>query len=46
MIEHDFILLAEQGVRRRDPVSLSAWGFFFATAFWSVLSQWKFFTSV
>lgn len=35
-----YILLAEQGVRRRDPVSLSAWGFFFATAFWSVVAPW------
>jgi drug/metabolite transporter (DMT)-like permease len=35
-----YILLAEQGVRRRDPVSLSAWGFFFATLFWSVLTPW------
>jgi drug/metabolite transporter (DMT)-like permease len=35
-----YILLAERGVRRRDPISLSAWGFFFATAFWSVLSPW------
>jgi len=35
-----YILLAERGVRRRDPISLSAWGFLFATAFWSVLSPW------
>jgi drug/metabolite transporter (DMT)-like permease len=35
-----YILLAERGVRRRDPVSLSAWGFFFATVFWSVLAPW------
>jgi drug/metabolite transporter (DMT)-like permease len=35
-----YILLAEQGVRRRDPVSLSAWGFLFATVFWSVLTPW------
>jgi drug/metabolite transporter (DMT)-like permease len=35
-----YILLAERGVRRRDPISLSAWGFFFATAFWSVLAPW------
>ncbi|MFL5951825.1 MAG: EamA family transporter, partial [Gaiellaceae bacterium] len=35
-----YILLAEQGVRRRDPISLSAWGFFFATLFWSVLAPW------
>jgi drug/metabolite transporter (DMT)-like permease len=34
------ILLAERGVRRRDPVSLSAWGFVFATVFWSLLAPW------
>ena len=27
-------------VRRRDPISLSAWGFLFATLFWSVLAPW------
>ena len=32
----DYILL----VRRRDPISLSAWGFLFATLFWSVLAPW------
>src|SRR5262245_15929981 len=35
-----YILLAERGVRRRDPVSLSAWGFLFATLFWSLLAPW------
>src|SRR5438067_12386992 len=35
-----YILLAERGVRRRDPVTLSAWGFFFATLFWSALAPW------
>lgn len=35
-----YILLAERGVRRRDPISLSAWGFFFATLFWSLLAPW------
>ena len=35
-----YILLAEKGVRRRDPVSLSAWGFLFATLFWSILAPW------
>jgi drug/metabolite transporter (DMT)-like permease len=35
-----YILLAERGVRRRDPVSLSAWGFLFATIFWSLLAPW------
>jgi drug/metabolite transporter (DMT)-like permease len=35
-----YILLAERGVRRRDPISLSAWGFFVATLFWSLLAPW------
>lgn len=35
-----YILLAERGVRARDPISLSAWGFFFATLFWSLLAPW------
>ena len=35
-----YILLAERGVHRRDPISLSAWGFLFATLFWSVLAPW------
>jgi len=35
-----YILLAERGVQRRDPISLSAWGFFFATLFWSLLAPW------
>jgi drug/metabolite transporter (DMT)-like permease len=35
-----YILLAERGVRTRDPVSLSAWGFFFATLFWSLVAPW------
>jgi drug/metabolite transporter (DMT)-like permease len=35
-----YILLAERGVRRRDPISLSAWGFLFATVFWSLLAPW------
>lgn len=35
-----YILLAERGVQRRDPISLSAWGFLFATLFWSLLAPW------
>jgi drug/metabolite transporter (DMT)-like permease len=35
-----YILIAERGVRRRDPISLSAWGFLFATIFWSLLAPW------
>ena len=35
-----YILLAERGVQRRDPISLSTWGFVFATLFWSALAPW------
>jgi drug/metabolite transporter (DMT)-like permease len=35
-----YILLAERGVRRRDPIPLSVWGFLFATLFWSLLAPW------
>ena len=35
-----YILLAERGVQRREPISLSAWGFLFATLFWSLLAPW------
>ena len=35
-----YLLLAERGVVRRDPVSLMAWGFFFATIFWTVVQPW------
>ncbi len=35
-----YVLVAERGVRRRDPISLSAWGFLFATIFWSLLAPW------
>jgi drug/metabolite transporter (DMT)-like permease len=35
-----YILIAERSVRGRDPISLSAWGFFFATAFWTVAAPW------
>jgi drug/metabolite transporter (DMT)-like permease len=35
-----YVLMAERGVRRRDPISLSAWGFLFATIFWSALAPW------
>lgn len=33
-------LLGESGQRRRDPVSLTMWGFILATATWSVLAPW------
>jgi drug/metabolite transporter (DMT)-like permease len=35
-----YVLIAERGVRRRDPISLSVWGFLFATIFWSLLAPW------
>src|SRR6266576_2693552 len=35
-----YVLTAERGVRRRDPISLSAWGFLFATIFSSMLAPW------
>jgi hypothetical protein len=34
------LLLAEREVARRDPVSLTAWGFCFATLFWTVVQPW------
>jgi drug/metabolite transporter (DMT)-like permease len=35
-----YILLAERAVGRRDPVSLSLYGFFFATVFWALAQPW------
>jgi drug/metabolite transporter (DMT)-like permease len=35
-----YFLIAERGVRRRDPISLSAWAFLVATIFWSLLAPW------
>ena len=35
-----YVLLAEHGVRRRDSMSLGAYGFLFAAAFWAVLQPW------
>jgi len=38
-----YILMAERGVRTRDPISLSAYGFGFAALFWIVVSPlWAF----
>ena len=34
------MLLAEHVVGGRDPVSLLAWGFLFASVFWAVLVPW------
>jgi drug/metabolite transporter (DMT)-like permease len=35
-----YVLLAEHVVGGRDPVSLLAWGFSFASVFWAVLAPW------
>jgi drug/metabolite transporter (DMT)-like permease len=35
-----YVLLAEHVVGGRDPVSLLAWGFLFASVFWAVLVPW------
>src|SRR5262245_31547129 len=38
-----YVLLAEHVVGNRDPVSLLAWGFLFASVFWAVLDPlWSF----
>jgi len=35
-----YLLVAEAEIARRDTISLLAWGFFFATLFWSVVQPW------
>ena len=35
-----YVLLAEHVVGERDPVSLLAWGFLFASLFWAVVVPW------
>ena len=35
-----YILLAERGVRTRDSVSVSAYGFLFSALFWAVVQPW------
>ena len=35
-----YILVAEVGTQRRDPVSLLAWAFLFAALFWAVVEPW------
>ena len=35
-----FWLLGEAGQKTRDPVSLTMWGFIFATITWSILAPW------
>jgi drug/metabolite transporter (DMT)-like permease len=35
-----YLLLAEHEVGSREPIPLLAWGFFFATLFWTVTQPW------
>jgi drug/metabolite transporter (DMT)-like permease len=35
-----YILLAEREIGRRDPISLTTFGFLFATLFWAVVQPW------
>jgi drug/metabolite transporter (DMT)-like permease len=35
-----YLLMAERGIRRRSSVPLLAWGFAFATVFWSATLPW------
>jgi drug/metabolite transporter (DMT)-like permease len=35
-----YLLLAEREVAGRDPISLLAWGFCFATLFWTLVQPW------
>ena len=35
-----YILAAERGTRGRDPISLLAWGFVFASLFWAAVQPW------
>jgi drug/metabolite transporter (DMT)-like permease len=35
-----YLLVAEREVARRDTISLMAWGFFFATLFWTIVQPW------
>jgi drug/metabolite transporter (DMT)-like permease len=35
-----YLLLAEEGVGRRDPVSLLCFGFLFASVFWAIVQPW------
>lgn len=35
-----YLLLAEREVQRRDAIPLLAWGFFFATVFWTFVQPW------
>jgi drug/metabolite transporter (DMT)-like permease len=35
-----YLLIAERASRRRDPVSLLAWGMLFASVFWALAEPW------
>jgi drug/metabolite transporter (DMT)-like permease len=35
-----YVLMAERAVGRRDPISLSLFGFFFASLFWALVQPW------
>ena len=35
-----YMLFAERGLRRRDPISLLCYGFLFATLFWAIAQPW------
>jgi len=35
-----YVLLAEREVGRRDPISLTTYGFLFATLFWALVQPW------
>jgi drug/metabolite transporter (DMT)-like permease len=35
-----YILMAERAVGRRDPISLSLFGFLFASLFWAIVQPW------
>jgi drug/metabolite transporter (DMT)-like permease len=35
-----YLLMAERHVKERDSISLMAWGFFFATVFWTLAQPW------
>jgi drug/metabolite transporter (DMT)-like permease len=35
-----YVLLAEHAVGGRDPVSVLAWGFLFASVFWAAIAPW------
>jgi drug/metabolite transporter (DMT)-like permease len=35
-----YMLFAERGLRRRDPISLLCYGFLFASVFWALVQPW------